>query len=212
MFAPEANPCIKVWNITYDFVDGQVRNISKTKSNSITTGTANMPSLGLFDHSYTYLNSYFDINAVETSVEDMVNATAFSFSKDFASVLGAQTVQTPAEKAQSRNALLVSQVPKSALWTLILANLIYALLGISLAILAFLAFSNDVHQLNVRFSVAGLVAGLFERPFSHRPVNGETDLFEEDAREDLLPKRIATRRTNEGGAELVVVGHEDVGD
>jgi hypothetical protein len=164
-----------------------------------------MPSIGFFDHSYTYLNTYFEINAIETSIADMVNTTAFSFSKDFTSVLGAQTVKTPAVKVQSRNALLVSQVPKSAFWTLIGANFLYALLGILLAVVAFVAFSHDVQQFNVRFSVAGLVAGLFEKPHADKPVRGKMELFHENEEQELPPKRVHIRRTGEGGMELITI-------
>jgi len=129
----------------------------------------------------------------------MTNTTAFSFSKDFTSVLGAQTVKAPAIRAQSRNAL----------WTLISANLVFSLLGIVLAILTFLAFSHDVHQLNLRFGVAGLVAGLLEKPHANKPVGSEIELFHEDEGHGLPLKRIWVRRTYEGGAELVVTENED---
>ena len=138
----------------------------------------------------------------------MTNTTAFSFSKDFTSILGAQTVKAPAIRAQSRSALLVSRVPKSALWTRISANLIISLLGMVLAILAFLAFSHDVHQLNL-FGVAGLMAGLFEKPHANKPVSSETELFHEDEGYGLPPKRICVRRTYEGGAEFVVIENEN---
>lgn len=200
---------VKVWDVMYDFVDGSVRNMSRSPSNSLTTGTANMPSVGFFDHSYTYLNTYFEINVVETSIDDMINTTAFSFSKDFTSVLGAQTASSPAVKAQSRNTLLVSQVPKSALWTLIVANLVYALLGIVLAVFAFRAFSQEVHQVNVHFGLAGLVAGLFEKPHANKPVGGETELFRENEGNGSPLKRIYVRRTDEGGAELVAIEGEE---
>jgi len=105
-------------------------------------------------------------------------------------------------KVQSRSSKIVTRVQKGAVWTLVCANLLYALLAIGLTTFALLSSSITVHQVCTRMTVAGLVAQLFEGQFAWRMVSGSNELFEENSNHGSKPKRVMTVRLPDGGTEL----------
>lgn len=110
----------------------------------------------------------------------------------------------PAVLAQTRTSKVITKVPVAALWLLVLANAIYALLGIALATMALVYTNPSVHQVYTRLSITGIVAQLFEREYAERAVESEESLFRENVEKDAEVKRVGVRRTDTGGSAFAV--------
>lgn len=150
-------------------------------------------------------------NANRSTPESLVRQYELSASIAMAVPLAAHSVPAPAVLVQRRRNAVITQLPKLALWLLIASNLLFALLGCILALLALKATSPEVNQVYIRLNTTGLAAQLFDPQSARRKGAGDTDLFRENHREEegFLAKRVGVKRTAHGGAEFVVF---DTGD
>lgn len=102
--------------------------------------------------------------------------------------------------------ILVTQVPIVALWSLIAANMSFALLGLVLAIRAIKASSSpDLKDLVTKIGVAGMTAASLEDcPLADGkgPVMSEEELFEESQSGDAS-RRIGAYPNGRGGFHIV---------
>ena len=145
--------------------------------------------------------SQIQANGLAKNVSHFAQLLSQGMARQYLVPIVAQSSPRPALLVQSRSSKIVTKVPKSALWILVIANLLYAILAIILAILALLVTSMDIHQLRTRLSVTGLAAHLFEGEYAERDVKDEKDLFEKGD----VSKRVGVRRTEAGGATFSVV-------
>lgn len=91
---------------------------------------------------------------------------------------------------------------------LIVAHILFALLGIGLASAAFLltSASSDIFQSHIRMNITGLTAHLFEGKHAERLAQSEEDLFEErDGDADRIVKRVAIEKSNEEGSMFTLL-------
>ena len=109
---------------------------------------------------------------------------------------------------QTRSSKIVSKVPKSALWLLIVANFLFAALAIALTILALSVASADVHQLHARLNVVGLTAQLFEGDHAEGMMREEEDLFGEHSEQVGQVKRVGVSKSTRGGVRFVVMNQQ----
>jgi hypothetical protein len=165
-----------------------------------------------------YMPGQFDDVLREASLElstpkSFLAAIEIGMSKVQTLPLAAQTVGREARLVKRRVSKVITSLPKAALWGLVVANLLFSLLGFTLTVMALMATSPSVHQVRVRLSVAGLVAQLFETQHSERAVDDDVDLFkkgppgdgERDGGSDV---KVGVRRTDTGGSMFTVVGHD----
>ena len=138
-------------------------------------------------------------------------AWANTFSRTALNVIG--TVVSPrnnlAETAWED--ILVARVSKVALWCWVVANLLFALLGVGLAVRAYLVSSSWTRDIAIRISTAGMTAAAFEDTVTD--CNGRAadveDLFEE-RRLGGKTRRIGASDRSSGGFQLTAVfAHED---
>jgi hypothetical protein len=127
--------------------------------------------------------------------------------------LAAQTVGHDARLVQRKVSKVITSLPKAALWGLVVSNLLFSFLGLTLTVLALIATSPSVHQVRVRLSVAGLVAQLFETQHSEREVDDDIDLFKKRDREvsggdSARDIKVGVRRTDTGGSMFTTVSHD----
>ena len=183
-------------------VDSKISRITRTPSNGTVAGISSMAMAQTFGYvslSLQYIQA--QANGLAKSVFDFAQLFSHGMARAYLAPIAAQASPRPALSVQSRSSKIVTKVPKSALWILVIANLLYAILAIILTILALLVTSMDIHQLRTRLSVTGLAAHLFEGEYAERDVKDEKDLFEKG---DIL-KRVGVRRTETGGATFSVV-------
>ncbi|ORX97952.1 hypothetical protein BCR34DRAFT_158720 [Clohesyomyces aquaticus] len=191
-----------VWEVTYTSVDGQVQSMTSTMSNSSVAGIISMPSAYVWGNmGDAFSTAVDDANQAQSSTHDMVNAYSLAMSHRFVATLSGQLNERASPKVQRGDSLLITQTSKAAFWCLVLLNLLFALFGIILAGIALFISSVDVHQIQMRLSIAGLTAEVFEKAHSQKAAKSETDLFPENDKEPTT-RRIGVRRTDTGGTVL----------
>jgi hypothetical protein len=140
-----------------------------------------------------------------TTTEAWIKSYELAISKQMSTPLVLHTIPAPATLVQRRKTAVITRLPKAALWLLIVANLLFAILGCVLAVLAIKATSPEVHQVHVRLSTAGLAAQLFDASQAQHRANNDKELFRETVKEEMsLPgKRVCLKHTVHGGVKYV---------
>lgn len=127
---------------------------------------------------------------------EFVDLFSFEMSHYFVVPLAAHSIKRPSLKAQARESMIVAQVSKTALWTLVSTNLLFVLLGVFLSVLALRAMSEDSHQVQLRLGVAGLTAQLFDEKKIKNSIDNETDLFKGESGVYNTSTRVLVQKTN----------------
>jgi hypothetical protein len=117
----------------------------------------------------------------------------------FITTMAAYTVPSDSILIQTRAQKIMTRVPVAAIWLLVLANLFFAALGIGLAIMAWMAADQEVHQVRSRLGVPGLAAALFERNSENRIVKSDKELFQENDKDGLPLVLVGVQHTVTGG-------------
>lgn len=117
----------------------------------------------------------------------------------FALPLLVHTVPADSILVQTRARKIMTRAPVAAVWLLVLANLFFAALGIGLAVMAWMAADQDVHQVRTRLGVPGLAAALFERNSENRIVKADKELFQENDKDGLPLVLVGVQHTVTGG-------------
>jgi hypothetical protein len=197
-------------------VSRRASEISRKKSNGTLAGISSMVTLP----SLYYMPGQFDDVLREASLElstpaSFLAAIEIGMSKVQTLPLAAQTIGREARLVKRRVSKVITSLPKAALWGLVVANMLFSLLGFTITVMALMATSPSVHQVRIRLSVAGLVAQLFETQHSERAVDDDVDLFKkgptgDGERDGGGAVKVGVRRTDTGGSLFTIVGH-DVG-
>ncbi|KAF2465375.1 uncharacterized protein BDR25DRAFT_346241 [Lindgomyces ingoldianus] len=199
-----------VWEVTYTMVNSGVRTITATKSNVSVAGIGSMPAFpafGLLDSELPEV--IYDANDRTFTLETMIAGYTFGMSRSFLAHIGGQSSPRQALKTQVRVPKLITKVSKAALWTLVVSNLVYAAVGIILAVYAIRARSEDVFGFRARLTVGGLAAQIFEKPFADKKADDEWELFRES--EGLMSSRVGAEKTAVGGTTFWIKGERRVG-
>jgi hypothetical protein len=141
-----------------------------------------------------YLEQAANLAVLSTSAQEIADKIALSYST-VALAIGAQAViPGPALAAQERSSFLVSRVPAAPLFALVISNLLFAVMGIVLAIVALATSGGNVREIQARLSIVGLVADRFESRRGAGGVEKMEELFEESEGQGSL--RVAIDQGN----------------
>ncbi|UZP36982.1 hypothetical protein NXS19_004798 [Fusarium pseudograminearum] len=169
----------KVLDWKYTSINGSVTSFSYTPSNASTTnivmGTQGYTHVG---DSYVLQQTSFDVWQSDTA-QELANRFAKTYSRTVLGAIGGALLSAPAIEAQTRSSKLVAKVPKGPLACLVVANLLLVLLGLILTVLAFLALSGDVGDVQARLGITSLVAAHFEADKGEVAVEKIDHLFQE---------------------------------
>jgi hypothetical protein len=113
--------------------------------------------------------------------------------------LAAHTIPSPDSLAQTRIRRVVTQIPAAALWLLIIANMLYAILTLMVTIIAWRASNDTLHQVRLRFCMAGLAVALFDDGSEDRVVTAQNKLFHETEQESRPLVKVSIKPTDIGG-------------
>lgn len=121
----------------------------------------------------------------------------------------------PAINVTRRVVTQVARVPIAPFFTLILLNLLYALIGVISTLQAALALSTgqSVKDAQARLSVAGVVAESFENPALGDDARNIDELYAE--RRGKVTRRVALGKTENGGRRfklIVIKSGEESGE
>ncbi|KAF2658707.1 hypothetical protein K491DRAFT_776247 [Lophiostoma macrostomum CBS 122681] len=194
-----------VWDLNYTVVASQVTSITKRRSNSTTAGIVSMPTAQMWGDTADFTNNVIGgVNALAQSGDEFTKYYMREMARGYSVALATQLSARPALSVQARSSKIVSKVPKAALWLLITANLVFAIVAVGLSALAISVASSDVHQLRMRMNVAGLTSHLFEGEHAEKKVRDEEDLFEEHGGDRDEVRRVGVSRTATGGVRFDV--------
>lgn len=171
-----------IYDMNYTSINGSLSTLEYTTSNASVTNIF-QGTISITDFGIAYLQEAATLAGLSTSSEDIASQMALSFSKAILAA-GAQTVQaSPAIAAQERSSLIVARVPKGPLFTVVVLDLLFVVIGIAFSILALVSSSGDqnadVRDVQARLSVAGLVADRFEGRYAREPITDLKEGFEE---------------------------------
>ena len=100
------------------------------------------------------------------TAQGIADLLAVSYSQIAMSVVAGVVEAQPAKHFQLRESHLVARIPKAPLFTLICSNLLFALIGVILAAVAFGSMGGslgrELTDIQARLSNAGIVAAIFE--------------------------------------------------
>ena len=188
---------ITVFDVEYTSINGSITDITSTVSNNSLANIWQAP-MAYVDVAQPNLKTAASV-AVATSknAQQLADQYALSYSKA-ALAVGAQSVRrAPAIAVQDRTTLLVTRLPMAPLFALVIANLIFVLLGIVLTVLAFMSSGQHAREVKARLSIAGLVACCFEGQRIHQSVEAIEELFEEY--EGETSSRLSVTQATAGG-------------
>ncbi|THV71581.1 hypothetical protein D6D28_04326 [Aureobasidium pullulans] len=197
-----------IYDIEYDSVNGTITRFVTQKSNNSVANIAQLTSefmmrMGTGDASgyptpgYFYLAQAASLATFSSSAQQLADKMALAYSRAAMSIFTAAVVPVPALAAQSRTQTLVARVSVAPLFTLVLANLMFVILGILLTCVTVWASNDDVNDVQARLSLTGLVADRFEGSQGQQAVKDMEDLFEEY--EGQSSARIGIVPSPEGG-------------
>jgi hypothetical protein len=141
-----------------------------------------------------------------TELHDYVAIWELYISKAFTMPLVMHTVPSSPTLVQKRIISIITELPAAALWLLVIANLLFTMLGLVLATLAIRATSPEVHQVHTRLTTVGLAAQLFDWQHARKAAKRDSELFKENVRKDgkiAVRKHVSIRSASPGGAEFM---------
>ncbi|KAH7088987.1 hypothetical protein FB567DRAFT_522762 [Paraphoma chrysanthemicola] len=197
---------VTVWDVTYKSVSSNITILDKVPSNGTVAGMASMPATRQIG---TLTNVFQDESTgplSRKSPDDFIRSFELGMSKAYSYAVASQMNSRPSLMMQSRTLKVVTRLPHAALWCLVAANFVYAVLGLVVAICALLKINPEVGQVQVRLGVSGLLAALFtEREQFERPVASEDELFGPGSNGAEKYTKIAVIKTTRGGSSYMLV-------
>jgi hypothetical protein len=196
---------LSVWDITYTSVASQISILSQTQSNGSIAGISSM--LGTRQLG-TLANIFQDESTgplSRSSPDNFIHSFEIGMSKAYSYPLASQLSPRHSFLVQERYVKAVTSLPVTALWFLVAANLVYALLGMVLTFWAFLKLTEEAGQAQDKFGIASLVTALFDREHPDGAIVREkTDGVLNDLEEERSTKRLGIIRTNEKNVDFVI--------
>jgi hypothetical protein len=185
-----------VYDLQYTTVNGTItRFIAELSNGTITKllqSTQRRTEVG--DANLVQAASVAGLGNTSQSISDQF---ALSYSETALAVASGAFEPRAATESQLRTHILVARVPKAPLGFLVLMNLLLAVLGIVLAIIAWKSLQYcDTGEIQARLSIPAMVASHFEYTRVRAPVEKVEDMFEESHGE--LGPRIGFLKTAEG--------------
>jgi hypothetical protein len=187
-----------LYNVEYDTVNGTVTRFVTTASND-SVANAWQGSVALISGApgTPTLQQAAALAVFSNNSQELADKIALAYSQ-VALALGAQVVKrSPAVAVQERESFLVARVPAAPLFTLVIANLLFVILGIILTAIALGTSGGEVREVQARLSIVGLVADRFEAQRGRDGVEDMDAHFEEKDGNNSI--RVAIDHDHGGG-------------
>lgn len=151
-----------VYEVEYTYVNGTITDPQLTLSNA-STGRIVAATMNE-DFSLPNLEAAINVASFGSSAQNLADIWADSFSQTALGLSSGMMVPTTNRLEQHRTPILVARLPKAPSFTLIALNLIYAAIGLGLALYALVAldFKRGTGAVRQKLTVSGLVAECFE--------------------------------------------------
>ena len=191
-----------MYEIVYSSVNGTVSRFESQVSNDSVANIAQVTSsFGLqadeITPGYASLLQAGSVAILSHSNTMWPTQMALAYSKVAMAYFAGTVVGRPAIQAQVRTTAIVSRIPAAPLWCLVIANMLFVVIGSILTVFAVMTLGNESKDVQVHLSIAGLVADRFEGSHARRDVKKKEDLFEEKSSHDSV--RVGIVKAEEGG-------------
>lgn len=151
------------YDARYKVINGTVVVESYSPSNNTLPSNSIWTFANYFAYTRTALESAFISGAQQANTsQQFANFVGQRTSEILLSMTVGATTPSQNVAEQTREHLLVTRLPKAPFFVLIILNLLYALLGIVLAVLALASQPRKTRNVQSRLTVGGLVAALLE--------------------------------------------------
>ena len=188
------------FDLTYAWVNGTVLSANFARANATTSSVLQYPSY------LKFARAWMDVAAYGAGAEANGQALAQAWSTSYSKVAMGLTAGALSNRTdlleQVRETRLVSRVPKMPLYFLIAFNVVYAVLGVVLALVALGSKPNESNDVRERLSIVGLVAYTFEGDRARKPVEKKRQMFAEYS--NAGSSRIGVERSLYNGWEYTV--------
>lgn len=166
-----------VVDMTFLWRNQVVTNVTYTPSNESLGGTIVRP---MFLDLSTVALILVSLSASSSTPSNLADAMANAISREMIGLnVGIMEPRTNLQE-QTREEFLVARVPVAPLYSLIALTLLYAIVGMVLAVVAFKSALGETKEVQARLTVAGVVAEAFEESERVRKrVRQVDDLFAE---------------------------------
>lgn len=187
---------VNTYDVTYAYVNDTISadSVSKTLNN----GTVGWNFLAPASYQQERLSQMLDLSSIQNTTSDVALSYSNTFSSFAVAMLAGAYDGRPVLEQQVRNELLVAKILKSAIWLLVLFNMVFALGGAAMAVWAWVVAVTESGDAHALFSVEEVVGMCFEKEtFGGR--GGVEERFEEQ-RVGELSGRVGVERKEDGWA------------
>lgn len=188
---------LEAFDIRYDWINGTLLNFRADKSNNSVTNIISIGMRSELDMIGSYLWLAGSYAALQSTPSGLAAVAARRFSETALSLLSQVLLRTPATQAQHRSQILVTKIPTSALWCLVLANFLFVVTGLVLMAMALVVTDEAACQAQAHLSIPGLVADRFGSAFRAK----QTGNIEEpdNERQSAYSSTVGIHRLESGG-------------
>lgn len=199
----------RLLDVTYNYTSLPTPSLAIDRSSPLNT-SAPLIFLGPLSNSYGFEQLHRGLNtaaATASSPDQLASSFASAYDQTIMAMPAGTFIQlpplgTPTVRVTSQ----VSRVPRAPFLALVILDLIYATLGISLTIVALMvvARGDGVRDAQARLSVGAVVAESFESPLLGEDARNVGELFAERRGLGESARRIALgkRETSQGGEPM----------
>ncbi|EXJ65392.1 hypothetical protein A1O7_01733 [Cladophialophora yegresii CBS 114405] len=151
------------FELDYKMINGSFAGGTTTPVDGLLASNAVFTFIYYLSYTQNVMEGAFISGGVQSNnSQQFADFLAQRFSETTLSMVSGLTVASPNLAEQTRERLLVTRLPKAPFYVLIVLNLIYALLGIILAIIALASQPRRSRSIQARLSIGGVIAALLE--------------------------------------------------
>ena len=195
-----------VYDLTYTWLNSTIRNPDLTLSNASVGGLIAAPT----NHDFA-LPSYeiaAKVASFSPTAQELANKWANLFSQTALGLSVGVLSPRPNILEQSRTEKLVARVPKAPLFVLVILNLVYAALGLVLAVYGlFSGVKSGTGAARQRLTVPGVVAECFEDQARARPGRNKVEECFAEKGGNGYSRRLGVGEAADGGTSFVRYGY-----
>ncbi|KAH6975674.1 hypothetical protein EDB80DRAFT_594756 [Ilyonectria destructans] len=193
-----------VYDITYSTANGSIVDFATIKSNISVSNALQSPIGFTLAAEYT-LQQAFSFAGFSNSAQKMLDTWAPEFDRA-AIAMGVTALQgSTATTSHFRDPAIVARIPLAPFACLLLANMLFAVSGAVLAMMAVRAGQDpETQEVAERMTAVGVIANYFEKPQQARGLVEKPEMMFEELTQGHGPK-VAVERAEQGGYTFVRV-------
>jgi hypothetical protein len=169
-----------LYDIEYDSVNNTITRFVASPSNDSVANAWQAPNAQIYGSpGDPSLQQASTLATFGNTVQELADTVALAYSRVALAIGAGAVMPAPALAVQERESFLVARVPQAPLFTLVVVNLLFVLLGIILAAVAIQSSGGEAREVQARLSIVGLVADRFEAQRGRDGIEKMDNHFEE---------------------------------